>query len=1063
MSTTASFTVYKASAGSGKTYTLVKEYLAIALSESQNPFNFRHILAITFTNKAAAEMKERVISTLHALSDLEAIHPMAEDLCKTLNISRDELAERANKCLSAILHHYSDFSVGTIDSFMHRVVKAFAYDLKLPINFQVEIDEEMLLNKAIQRILGKVGLDSEITSALKELTENKTEAEKFMRIEDDLYKLSGDLLRENPALNIRKLQNLQIKDFKEIKNKIRKEIDLFVDKVKKIGRNATDLIEYQCLSTYDFYQGTRGVANLFDKCNFFEIGSSIDINSYCYKAYNDDIWYSSTASEDVKARIDSISEELSGYLDHLVNIKDSSYQKYLLQCEILKNIDAVSILNEIGRAIDEIRTEEQTVHISEFNRRVSDVVMNEPAPFVFERLGEKYRHFLIDEFQDTSILQWQNVLPLIHNGLASNYSSIIVGDPKQAIYRFRGGEVEQFSRMPKPYPEQINDLQKERYSLIQHFHKENNLTVNRRSLSNIIDFNNRFYDYLNRQCLPESLQQVYNGHAQEHVADKNGGYVGIKLLKFEKDQKRDEKNEILFSEISETIVELIHNNNLTLREIAVLVRDNRSGSDLASYLIQNNIPVISGESLLLMYDADVKMILAWMKVISGYQISLYLFEILEILFKQGKTEFRSESEMIKNFSLHPSEPEYWINTLNIKLDIEKLRLIPITEFAYEICRAFNYSVNKNTYLQFFLEFIWNVAKNKSADIPVFLETWNEKADSLSITMPEDAEAVRVLTIHKSKGLQFPVVILSAFENKSKKQESKWLDNEGMLPEPLSTFKFQLSKKMLETDIKNHVIDAQQKTVLDKLNLLYVGTTRPEKALFIISAYNDKPQKDKEEYDWETMLNSFIINETGFSSHKSGIFELGNKDFIKSTETKNATNAYSIEDYKTAIWRNKIKISRNKSLTQSIKNENNAQFKGNLFHDFFAKIQSLEDVHIQINKYRTEGLISHAEVEELQTMSIQLFSNSEINNLFQNAVAIFNEHNLLIDSMQYIRPDKVFKLEKEIVVVDFKTGIMRDLDVKQISRYVKALREVYILPCRGILVYLSEDLRLVDVE
>ena len=1063
MSTSASFTVYKASAGSGKTYTLVKEYLTIALNEPKNPFNFRYILAITFTNKAAAEMKERVISTLHSISDAESKHPMTEELCLILNTTREELSLRARQCLSAILHHYSDFSIGTIDSFMHRVVKAFAYDLKLPLNFQVEIDEEMLLNKAIQRILGKVGSDIEITAALKELTESKTEAEKFMRIEDDLFKLSADLLRENPAINIRKLNNLQINDFKEIKNTIKNEIDVIVNLIRNEGREAFDLIDTEGLSVYDFFQGTRGVANLFEKCCFFKAGDSLDINSYSKRAYESELWSSSSAGEDVKARIDSISDQLHDHLSRLINIKENKYQKYLLNTEIIKNIDAISILNEIGRAIDEIRVEDQTVHISEFNRRVSDVVMNEPAPFVFERLGEKYRHFLIDEFQDTSVLQWQNMLPLIHNGLASNYASTIVGDPKQAIYRFRGGEVEQFSRMPMPYPEQINELQKERYSLLRHFHTEKNLKVNRRSLSNIIEFNNHLYDFLSSNCLSERLQSVYKEHNQEHVENKSGGYVGIKLLKFEKGQKKEEKSELIFSEIHQTIYGLVHNNDLTLREIAILVRDNRAGTELASYLLQNNIPVISGESLLLKSNSDVKMILAWMKVVSGYQTSIYLFEIVMILYEQGRTPFKSEVELVENFRHHSEDPAHWMMVLNLNLDIEQLRLMPITEFAYEIIRALKYSIHNNTYLQFFLEFVWNVARNKSADIPVFLESWNEKADSLSISMPEDAEAVRILTIHKSKGLQFPVVILSAFESKNSKTESKWLDNEGNLPETLSTFKFQLSKKMLETEIKDHVLEAQQKGVLDRLNLLYVGTTRPEKALFIITSYNDKFNKEVEESNWESMLNMFVRNGKWKPTENYTLLELGSKEDILPGKIQNPTDTFSISEYSTAKWRNKIKIARNKTIVQSLNQEQEALAKGNLFHQFLSGINAKDDVQNQLNSYKSEGLLSQTDIDHLENILSQLFSNQEISNLFSNAIDIINEHDLMIDSMKFIRPDKVFRLDNEIVVVDFKTGIKRDSDYKQVSLYIKSLSELYNKSCRGIIVYLSDDIQLLNVE
>jgi ATP-dependent exoDNAse (exonuclease V) beta subunit len=330
-------------------------------------------------------------------------------------------------------------------------------------------------------------------------------------------------------------------------------------------------------------------------------------------------------------------------------------------------------------------------------------------------------------------------------------------------------------------------------------------------------------------------------------------------------------------------------------------------------------------------------------------------------------------------------------------------------------------------------------------------------------MPEDAEAVRILTIHKSKGLQFPVVILSAFESKNSKTESKWLDNEGNLPETLSTFKFQLSKKMLETEIKDHVLEAQQKGVLDRLNLLYVGTTRPEKALFIITSYNDKFNKEVEESNWESMLNMFVRNGKWKPTENYTLLELGSKEDILPGKIQNPTDTFSISEYSTAKWRNKIKIARNKTIAQSLNQEQEALAKGNLFHQFLSGINAKDDVQIQLNSYKSEGLLSQTDIDHLENILGQLFSNQEISNLFSNAIDIINEHDLMIDGMKFIRPDKVFKLDNEIVVVDFKTGIKRDSDYKQVSLYIKSLSELYNKSCRGIIVYLSDDIQLLNVE
>ncbi|MEX1189824.1 MAG: UvrD-helicase domain-containing protein, partial [Bacteroidia bacterium] len=665
------FLVYRASAGSGKTYTLVKEYLKMALKEKNDPSAFRRILAITFTNKAAAEMKERVIKNLRELSAGTSKDDLADDLCSSLQISKDSLSQRAKSCLSAILHQYADFSIGTIDSFMHRVVKTFAYDLKLPVNFNVELDTEVVLRMAIDQVMEKIGTDASITKALIGFTEAKTEEEKSMRIEDELFAAAADLLDEESAVLINKLQHLSIDDFLEIRQKLVTKANALVDLLQKIGTECQEIIDKVGLEQNDFYYGKSGVGKLISNLNQFSIGDTLELNSYHLKALDEDIWYSAKTDSVIIQKIDSVSANLSKLLNEARILWNQESSDYILSNEILKSIYSVALLNEVSMAIDTIRDEEFIVHISEFNKRVSEIVFNEPAPFVFERLGERYQHFLIDEFQDTSVMQWQNLIPLVNNGLASNHTSIIVGDGKQAIYRFRGGEVEQFAQIPEPYPDTLIPIQIERYTLLKHFYQLVYLDTNWRSKLEIVNFNNDFYETLINSITPNIIKDVYTGHAQKASIGKEGGYVEFRFT--DSDFIKEEREEFHLTNCEEIIRDHIDNKGYRYQDIALLTRNNKQGTLLAGHLINCGIPVISNESLLVKNAPEVRMMLAWMHILIRVQVDMHLFEVLKLLIDEKILSYASYEELLRKVKLKEHEVFDILKSVERLPDTDKLR------------------------------------------------------------------------------------------------------------------------------------------------------------------------------------------------------------------------------------------------------------------------------------------------------------------------------------------------------------------------------------------------------
>ena len=442
------FAVFKSSAGSGKTYTLVREYVALAL---KSPLYFRHILAITFTNKAANEMKQRIILALLHLSDIEkyastsTVLHMLPELQQSTGLSKQEVSGNASHVFTRILHGYDDFSVRTIDSFITRIVRTFAHDLHLAVDFEIELDEGLILDKAVDQLISRVGVDADLTKVLLEFTESLFEDDKNWQIEPGLKKTAKMLFSEGDQENIQKIHEIshsQLLDIIKDINAFRKN---FSRDIMTIAEKAVDLIENNGISMDSFFHGNSGIGAFFKKLAYGEISAH---NSYVVQTIQNDKWTSSGCSQADAQSIMHIKDDLKRMLADCIIHIDNGLQRYKLLEMVMANIYQVGILGALQREIEQIYHDKSILHISEFNKRISEIILREPVPFVYERIGEKYANYLVDEFQDTSELQWKNLLPLMGNSLASGNFNLVVGDAKQAIYRFRSGKVEQFVALP---------------------------------------------------------------------------------------------------------------------------------------------------------------------------------------------------------------------------------------------------------------------------------------------------------------------------------------------------------------------------------------------------------------------------------------------------------------------------------------------------------------------------------------------------------------------------------------------------------------------------------------
>ncbi len=516
------FIVYRSSAGSGKTFTLVKAYLKLALSDdAPRPLAYKKILAITFTNKAAAEMKLRIIEALQQISENKSKGKLlTEMLCAEIGIDTTLLQKRARTTLSEILHNYSDFSVSTIDSFTHKIVKTFAFDLKLPVNFSIETNTAEFYKKVVMALMSKIGESAELTDLLIQYSSNNAVDNTDWDPEKKLLEFAEIIQKENAEANLLKLKDISKEQLKEIQKKLFVYTSGFKKRLKEKGEEALELIKSKNLNDAHFNYQKTGPQNVFNKWVNFEFDSIADlIGARLPEAVAKNKWHNNKNSAGENAALESITPQLNTIATETINFLKENNQRYSLYNLLEKNIYSIILVNELQQISEEFRAEEQIVFISEFNSKISKIVSEEPAPFIYERLGERYTNYLLDEFQDTSTLQWLNLLPLVDNSLANGRFNLIVGDGKQSIYRWRNANVQQFNSLPELAGASEHEILSERQTNLKQNFKAEVLDTNYRSLQQVVEFNNDVFDFLPQHYLTDNFKSIYAHQNQKWLKE----------------------------------------------------------------------------------------------------------------------------------------------------------------------------------------------------------------------------------------------------------------------------------------------------------------------------------------------------------------------------------------------------------------------------------------------------------------------------------------------------------------------------------------------------------------
>lgn len=1052
-----SFTVYKSSAGSGKTFTLVKEYLCLVLP---NPSRFRNVLAITFTNKAANEMKERIIGSLEEIahftvySSSKNILFLLPEIVSATGLSKEELSANAKKVLNFILHDYSEFAISTIDSFVHRVIRSFAFDLHLPLNFEVEMEEDELRAKIVDTLISRVGSEPELTRILVNFIESKTDDDKGWNIEHDLMKTASFLSKEDGSDYIKKLRELSLSDFSEIPGQIQKITGNFERSVSNLAEQAVQIIQSKGIPNEAFYQGNKGIGIYFENLRNGRY-DKLKPNSFVIDTVENNKWYGGKADHQDKSDIDEIKIALTEIYHQIDNLITENYSRYILLKEIQKNIYPLAVLNEIANIEAEYKSENELVLISEFNRRIAEIVLNEPVPFIYERMGEKYNHFLLDEFQDTSILQWYNLLPLIENSLAVDNFNMVVGDGKQAIYRWRSGDVEQFAGLPKILNRDSDPILKQReQSLIRNYRKEN-LGKNYRSKKEIVEFNNDFFSFISDQ-LPEQYRTIYADVKQEFNPKNTGGYLQFRFFDPTADHRTfDEFN---LEEIIQTIDHL-KTEGYRFADMAILCRNNKNSAFLAQELLKKEIPVISSESLQLNSSPEVRMLVAALKSLLNREDKIARVEIINYLKNSGHLK-EDLHDLLKTFGLlktkdnQPKDDFFsTLKSLGFDFNPNKLVYLPIYDLAEELVRIFGLQNKPNPYLQFLLDAVLTFSKESQPDLSGFIEWWDRKGYKQSIIIPAGSDAVRIMTIHKAKGLEFPVVLYPFANEKQRNTKDKlWVAFDDPEIPKLKAALVNTSATLLETPYVSLYEEETGKSLLDLVNLLYVVMTRPTDRLYV---FTQMPPKSK---DPSSSLPVFFHR---YFKEKS-LWEDGQLDYKFGIESEpvlpseKPIKSIKLDQFISNAWHNRILISLQAAKNWDFDEKAKKRKWGNLVHNVLAKTIVLDDVPSILRELETDGLISVLEKEEINSVLMQFLSNPAVFKYFKPGLNVKTEPEILLPNGKTFRPDRVIFKEDETIVIDFKTGIPEEHHKDQVSGYMTLLNDMGYSDIKGVLLYLNEE-------
>lgn len=970
--------ILRASAGSGKTYRLAYEYIKAVVVE---PRSYVSILAVTFTNKATEEMKSRIIAELNSLANGKS--PYLSDLLNDTNIPQNKIIENAAKARSLILHDYSHFAISTIDKFFQKIVRGFIKELGLDFGYTVELSNDSFLAEAVDRLIEKTLTDKELTTLVERVLNENLENAKSWDIRPELVRIGEQITKESyKQLTINHKQ--LIDQYELIAENVNQKIENFDAKRGEVLR----LMEQYNLQPSDFSGGSRSFAFYFVKPI-----DNIRIEQLIKVMDNADAWFSKSS----KNKITEIIPRLMELTREVVELYESlEIEKNSFEL-LSENFNKSLLLNHIATELEQLWGERNRLPIHQTTKLIGTLIENTAVPFIYEKAGNRFDKYMIDEFQDTSSGQWANFVPLLDDAIAhSNEERVmLIGDVKQAIYRWRGGDWDILARGASAHYGDDADTTEQ-------------LSTNWRSLPVVVDFNNRLMRNIVDNCEYKIAQHVYDNFEQITPSHKKGGYVEVAAVADD-----DLENRVL-----ETVQDAIER-GYRQRDIAILVRRRKDGQRAADILLKGGYNIIDQESLLLSKSTVVS------RIVSLIRYALNREDIVSL----AQYNRLSNNELTTNFE-------------NVELLDEIVMKTPI-EALDTIIRGLDLEQEEVSYLQAFYQVVMSYCAENVPDLPAFIEWWDENSHKKSVYLPSSGNAITILTIHKSKGLQFPCVIIPmcSWELEPIRRGSKYTTVWATTDEPTySLFNPIPVTYKSQMELSHYVYDYHREKIysfIDAINMLYVAVTRAERELYI---FHSDAQAKNDIYT--------LIGDNG---------EFGEKETFTPKEDEHESVSIHFDRFRVGESMHKIRTSWDSQRYYEDGGRIETPIStGVLMHQLFSKIRTEKDIDSAIENMVINGDLTPQTAKEIRDKIETAFENPTIKSWFIGEYELYNENAILIpNSSSTKRPDRVLVNGKQAIVVDYKFGKTKKSSyAAQIDEYKSLLMKMGYDDIHGYLWYVE---------
>jgi ATP-dependent exoDNAse (exonuclease V) beta subunit len=1063
--------IYRASAGSGKTYRLTQDYIQL-LFDPKRERAHRRILAVTFTNKATDEMKTRILKELHALS-LGAASDYREGLMTKFHMNADAVDVRAKHILTAILHDYSSFSISTIDRFFQQVIRSFARDIGVHGGYNLELDNTSTLDQSVDNLFLDLSKEEnkQLLHWLTTYAEERIEQSENWNMRGNIMELGKEIFKEsyqykaedtNKKLHEREFLSNYRKSLQEIKT-------TFEAKVKQTATEGLNVMARNGLTHDDFaYKTTNTLEKL--------LKGKLEISNR-FIGFSEDVanCYTKSKPQDIKNAIENAYQGgLQKCFIQIVELMQVGIVTYNSAVMVMKHINTLGILSDLAVQIKKLTDEQNTMLISDSNMLLNKIIDNSDAPFVYEKTGIQIDNFMIDEFQDTSTLQWKNFRPLLDNSLAGGKFNLVVGDVKQSIYRWRNSDW-------KLLDEQIlTDFRPEQ------LHEED-LGTNYRSDRNIVDFNNSFFyraAQLLQAKLNENLQPVlplYPGldelmHKIEHAyanihqkINQKAGTGRVQVSFIARDENEDGWKAESLNRLP-AILEDLQERGYRAADICILVRKNDEEQDVIHKLLNYKTTpeakkdccydIMGNEGLLVGAADSVRFVLGVLQLFVNPSDSIQQ-TIVNYEYARGRQN-KSENEALNSCFSATKTGNLFSPLFSDRENeqLESLQHSSLYDMVEQIIALFGVGTwhNEAVFVQAFQDVVFRFSNNKTADLNSFLSWWKKNGEKQCISTPDNQNAMRIMTVHKSKGLDFKVVILPFcdWDVDSRMRNILWCEPKVAPFNELPLLPIEYSSRLGQSIFAENYFDEQMHQYIDSLNVAYVAFTRAKNELICIAP---APKKEPEGLDKINSLSllltsCFQVNTPGLDTEiiqltasyndEIKVFELGEPMRVVYTEEPGTEINEKVMIYPSVSSSDRLRI-RHQSLDYLLANQQLTDSKlnyGIIMHDILKQITHKSDQEKAIADMIREGRISVKESETVVEEMEKFWDLAEVPDWFADDARVLNETTILIPSGEQYRPDRVVIRGRMATIIDYKFGDKESKSyLQQVKQYMNLITEM----------------------